>query len=253
MNPVIRRLLRIGGGLCLACGLFPWIIFGISNTGVIALLLLGGGMVALPALWPRLLPYRRLRRLISVSGCAVLCFFVAVSVLIAGRAWFTPPLDSGKTAVIVLGGKVVGDQPTLMLRRRLDQAARYLERNPAAYCVVSGGQGPDEDYPEAVVMAQYLIRQGFAENRIRLEDRSTNTRQNLRYSQALMDGDEDQVVIVTDSFHQLRASIFASALGLETRNLSSLTPWGLMPSYWVREVLGVSWAWVSIQLGYESA
>lgn len=249
MPAFIRYLLRAGGIFCILCGVVPFLFYGIRNTGTIAMLAIGIPVALLPTLWRGVLAnHPHIRALIAVAGCAALAFCLAISLLIARRAWFNSPPDTGRTAVIVLGAKIDGDRPSLMLRRRLDKAADYLERNPEAFCIVSGGQGDDEDYPEAVVMRGYLLERGIAPERIRTEDRSTNTRQNLRYSRELMEGSE-RVVIVTDSFHQLRASIFASAEGLESYNISSLTPWGLMPSYWLREILGVCWAWVSIRFG----
>lgn len=253
MHPFIRFLLRAGGIFFILCGVVPLIFYGIRNSGTIAMLAIGILTVLLPTLWRTWLSgHPRLRTLVGMGGCIALVFLLTVSVLIARRAWFNPPPDDGKAAVIVLGAKIEGDYPSLMLARRLNKAAEYLERNPQAYCVVSGGQGADEAYPEGEVMKNYLLELGVAPERIRVESRSTNTQQNLRYSKALLDGDEEHVVIVTDSFHGLRASIFAGSEGLATTyNLSSLTPWGLMPSYWLREILGVCWAWVSIRFGLE--
>lgn len=245
MNRFIRVLLQGVGVLCLLSALFPLIIYRITNVGVAGLFLIGGTLFLLPILWTRALAgFPRLRGFIGVVVCVGLVFCAAVSFAIAHRAWFTPPPDRGEVAVIVLGSKIVGDQPSLMLWRRLHVAADYLEKNPEAYCIVSGGQGPDEDYTEAYVMRKHLVETGIDPDRVLMEDRSENTRQNLAYSRELMDGDS-VAVISTDSFHQLRASVFASAEGLETYNISSLTPWGLLPAYWLREIFGVCWAWVT--------
>lgn len=247
---ILRVILRTAGVFCLACALIPLVGYRIFNTGTGALLGLAAVLLVLPRLWSTLLhPFPRLRGMVLALGSVLLVFCLMVSALIAHRAWFNPPPSTGDFAVIVLGSRIYGDQPSLMLRRRLDKAAGYLALNPDAVCIVSGGQGPDEDYSEAYVMRRYLVGIGVDPGRVFLEDQSTNTRQNLRYSRALMDGG-DAAVIVTDSFHQLRASVFAASEGLTTTyNISSLTPWGLMPSYWLREILGVSWAWLTIQLG----
>lgn len=254
MNQIIRILLRLGGVFCLLCALVPLVGFGIFNTGSGAMLVLGLALTALPWLWPTALAGRpHLRMVVAVAGCLGLVFCIAVSALMVWRGWFHRPPESGVRAVIVLGAKVNGDQPSLMLRRRLDVAADYLARNPEAVCVVSGGQGPDEDYPEAVVMAEYLLDRGVDGNRLLVEDESTNTWQNLRFSKQLLEQSGipygGRTVLVTDGFHQLRASVYAAGEGLTSDNLPSLTPWGLLPSYWLREILGVSWAWVTIRLG----
>ena len=51
--------------------------------------------------------------------------------------------------MVVLGCKVNGEEPSLMLRRRLECAMEYLAENPQADCVVSGGMGDNESYTEA--------------------------------------------------------------------------------------------------------
>lgn len=256
MNAFVKTLLRVGGVFCLIGWLLPFAVYRIFNAGTMALLLVGVVMLLLPCLWVTVLaPVPGARRAVAVLGCLVFAFCLAVSALIARRAWFHLPPEEGRMAVVVLGSRVNGDRPSLMLWRRLYAAAGYLERNPDAVCVVSGGQGPDEDYPEALVMRDTLVNEmGVEGSRVIMEDRSSSTRQNLRYSRTLLEEagwrSGDGVVLVTDSFHQLRASVYASAEGLgNSYNLSSLTPWGLMPSYWVREILGVSWAWLTLALG----
>ncbi|MDE6730268.1 MAG: hypothetical protein K2J71_05785, partial [Oscillospiraceae bacterium] len=47
--------------------------------------------------------------------------------------------------VVILGCKVRRDgAPTLMLKKRLDAGAAYLEEHPEVCVIVSGGQGSDE-------------------------------------------------------------------------------------------------------------
>ena len=74
-----------------------------------------------------------------------------------------------------------------MLRDRLSAAADYLKAHPASNCVVSGGQGADENQSEASVMKAFLLTQGIAPERIREEGRSVNTSENLRFSAAIIE------------------------------------------------------------------
>lgn len=53
-------------------------------------------------------------------------------------AYGRPAPKQGAATVVVLGCKVNGDQPSLMLRRRLECALEYLRTNEQAVCVVSG-------------------------------------------------------------------------------------------------------------------
>ena len=152
--------------------------------------------------------------------------------------------EEGAKALIVLGCKVNGNEPSRMLTRRLDSAYNKLYIEPDMICVVSGGKGSDEDYTEASVMKSYLVKKGISEDRIFVEDRSENTDQNLRYSaEILKEKGIDKAAIVTDGFHQYRASLLAKRYGLEccavNAQTDSLTKW-LVPTYWVREWFAIT-------------
>lgn len=146
----------------------------------------------------------------------------------------------GSTAV-VLGCKVRGDSPSLMLKRRLDAAYDFLTENPESFCVVSGGQGDDEEYSEASVMKSYLVSKGISEDRIFMEDRSSSTEENLEFSKKIIEenGLNVNITIITDGYHQLRATLHAKRLGLNYGTYSANTAFWLLPTYWVREWFGI--------------
>lgn len=51
--------------------------------------------------------------------------------------------------VVVLGAQVRASGPSKVLRYRLDTAIEYLNENPKTICIVSGGRGVNEPFPEA--------------------------------------------------------------------------------------------------------
>ncbi len=144
--------------------------------------------------------------------------------------------------VLILGAGLRGDQPSLILRSRLETALTYLEAHPAARAIVCGGQGPDEDYPEAWVMANWLTRNGVAADRILQEDRSHNTRENLENARDIMteQGLEGPILLVSSRSHLFRARRLAGRLGMEADTLGAPTPqvW-LIPSVYLREACSV--------------
>ncbi|MGN0630604.1 MAG: YdcF family protein [Ruminococcus sp.] len=139
--------------------------------------------------------------------------------------------------VVVLGCHVKGTKPSLMLARRLDAAYEYMTENPDVKCIVTGGMGTGEDITEAEAMKTYLCEKGIESDRILKEDKSTNTAENIAFAKAVMEknGISGDIVIVTDNFHQYRASLIAEKQGLESYSISCSTKPELIPTYWVRE------------------
>lgn len=166
-----------------------------------------------------------------------------LGILMLQAAWNPPPKDELQEPLpaIVLGCRIYGTKPSPMLQRRLDAAVTYLMDNPDAPCVVTGGQGPDEDIAEAEVMLYYLEQHGISTERIIMEDRAEDTEQNIQYSQALLRqrGLGERVVIISDGFHQLRAKLWAKEQGMEVYAISSRTPLSLLPTFCLREMFGI--------------
>lgn len=150
--------------------------------------------------------------------------------------------------MVVLGYKVNGDQPSLMLRRRLECALEYLRSNKQAVCVVSGGQGSNESYSEAYVMEKFLVENGIAPERIEQEALSTNTDCNIANSLQLIKqkGLPRQIIVCTDGFHQLRAWMYLQRYAVgqladasHSTAISGRTPTAVVPSYAMRELFGI--------------
>ena len=150
------------------------------------------------------------------------------------------------TTLVVLGCRVYGTSPSLMLKERLDAAYQYLEEHQDVSCVVSGGQGENEDISEAKCMYDYLIDKGIDEKRIFLEDQSTSTRENLLFSKKVIEQNDlpSAMTIVTNEFHQYRAFLIAENLGLEAYAVSGHTALWLFPTYYTRELFGLIYQFV---------
>lgn len=122
--------------------------------------------------------------------------------------------------IIVLGAKVENDKPTKVLAERLNQAYQYYERYPNVKIVVSGGQGLDEQYSEAYVMKKYLVDRGVNPHSIIVEDKSTNTQENLENTQKII-GNQKSVGVVTNDFHIYRSSLLCNEIFKTTCQLQS--------------------------------
>lgn len=218
---------------------------GVINIGNAAGMFVCAVLFFLSVFWSRFFRFVCGHRTVRIACIAALTAAVLLAVLAAVISIFMisaanhPP--DGDTTVIVLGCKVRGEEPSLMLRQRIMAAYRYLDQNPSAMCIVSGGQGADELISEAESMKRVLVEQGIDEERIILEDRSTGTDENIRFSLEKMNeyGISGSVTIVTNEFHQLRAKLIADKYGLESYSVSARTSLWLLPTYWLREWFGV--------------
>lgn len=155
--------------------------------------------------------------------------------------------DYSEKTVIVLGCGIRGERVSVGLAKRLNKAAEYHERNPEAYIIVSGGQGPQEDIPEALAMKRYLVDKGIDEEKIIMEDKSTSTITNFRNSKAIMEDmglSSDSVVFVTNAYHVYRAASYAKAEGLTVNHLGTDIIWYTVPMNYMREMLAVIKMWV---------
>ncbi|MBC8569279.1 YdcF family protein [Zongyangia hominis] len=247
-SKILRGVIGVLGAFCLVFSLIPMLIYGIFNIGAILLFPAGALLLGLMFFWEKIAAWHRssrgrwTRRLFDAAailcGAGCICVLGVIAMMIHA-AYLTPPNEA--QTVVVLGCLVRGDSPSRMLQGRLDRALSYLQDHPDAVCVVSGGQGPNEDYTEAHVMAQYLIGRGVDPARIYQEADSSDTQENLAYSARLIrrEGLSTQVAVVTDDFHMFRSLYRAREAGLSPSGLSSLPPWGLLPCYWLREVFAI--------------
>ncbi|MCC8068583.1 MAG: YdcF family protein [Ruminococcus sp.] len=181
-----------------------------------------------------------------VSILIILCMLLAVIISVA-MVYKMNNYPSEPSNIIVLGCKVKGTQPSLMLKRRLDTAYEYLIENPETIAIVSGGQGSDEQISEAQCMKEYLVNKGISESRVIMEDKSTSTYENFKYSKQILEElslPTDSITVVTDGYHQLRASMIAKKLDFKTYSISANTSWYLVPTYFVREWFGVTYQYV---------
>jgi len=188
--------------------------------------------------------YKVLSRITAAILCVALVMCAVASVQIA-TCYFDDEVPENTTAIVLGCGLSQRDQtsPSLMLHGRLRAAEKYLQANPEAVLILSGGQGADEKISEAEAMYRYFESRDYDMMNIYKEDGSSSTEQNINYSieLALREGLDltGGVVIVTDGFHQYRAHKHAHALGHETFTVSAKAPVSLRIFYWVREIPGV--------------
>ena len=181
--------------------------------------------------------------LISLLLCAVLVTVSAETVLMVSAAVKEPEPSA---TVVVLGCRVYGERPSRMMVARLKAAKKYLDKNPDSICILSGGQGADEDISEAECMYRWMIDAGVSPERLYREDKSTSTRENLLYSKEIIERENlnKDIAIATNEFHEYRAQQIAKELSLESGAASGATEIWVFPTYYVRELCGILYEWI---------
>lgn len=168
--------------------------------------------------------------------------FIWVIFILGAMAYFANKPPEKNATVIVLGCQVRGNTPSLLLQKRIDTAFEYLKANPNAKCIASGGQGGDENISEAECIKEHLVSMGIDENRIYIENKSVNTNENIKFSAEIIkkNGLDENMAIVTDGFHEMRAAIIAKRMGYSCGAVSSKTPTRYVSAFTTREVIALT-------------
>lgn len=154
-----------------------------------------------------------LQKVITIVIAAGILLFVIVEGCIISS--YQARGDANLDYIIVLGAQVKEKGPSAALKFRLDTAYDYLIENENTICIVSGGQGVNEPYSEAQGMHDYLVGKGIPEERIIMEDKSTDTWENIVFSSKFLDMENDSVGIVTNNFHVFRGVHLAKHFGIK--------------------------------------
>lgn len=178
--------------------------------------------------------------------------------------------------IIIHGAGLDGPRPTPLLAGRIDKALElWNKQHQHGKFVVSGGQGADEIVSEAQAMRDYLLEKGVPADAILMEDKSTTTWENLRYSLAVIRADrtsaaaddapaggsvtsndapadsEFTTAVVTSDFHVFRCAEYAHNLGIKADGIGSHTKGWYWPTAFIREFIAITKAhlWPYLVIG----
>lgn len=186
--------------------------------------------------------YLKWRKRISTVLFSVIIGTILIDVTIG---IFAMNKDYKKTqCVMILGAGLIGDKIPKILKTRLDGAIDFINNGEGYdFIVVSGGKGHDELISEAEAMRKYLIDKGISDEKILLEDKSTSTYENFKFSKELITqytGENIRNINVkffTNGFHTLRGYFLGKRLGFdELTYFGTMTPLYFIPYYYFREI-----------------
>ena len=123
-------------------------------------------------------------------------------------------------AIVVLGGAITGESrfgqggDINQAADRLWRAATLYQSQKAPLLVLSGGTTLPGGLPESQLMAEKLSALGIPEAALIQEPESRTTRENAQYTQALLEGQRiNHILLVTSASHMRRASAVFAAQG----------------------------------------
>ncbi len=173
------------------------------------------------------------------------CMLIGAIVADSIAAKYEPEPD--KDFIIILGCGIRKDgSPSPLLRGRIDRALRFAEQQKARtgkepIFVTSGGQGPDEVISESASMKGYLLEKGIPASRIIEEDRSTDTRENMRFSKEKIwaVNPDGKIAFSTTNYHVFRSGLYARRVKMRAVGMGAKTKWYFWPNASVREFVGL--------------
>ena len=158
-------------------------------------------------------------------------------------ATHTPKYD--KDFIIILGAKINNDGTlTPLLKGRVDKAIEFGKKQYEAtkkkiIYVPSGGKGHDEVMAEAEAIKKYLTKQGIKESQIIIENKSTSTIENMRFSKDKIDmvNKDAKISFATTNYHVFRSGVIANNQGIDCEGVGSKTKWYFYTNALIREFI----------------
>ena len=156
---------------------------------------------------------------LALAAIILYSLFCAASIVIDSNRDDRAPAD----CIIVLGAGTDGKNPNPVFRERLNHAITLYREGYSKTILLTGGYSPGNERSDAAIAELWLEAQGIPAGAILLEERSTITQENLRFSKEIMDfHDLSTAILVSDPLHMKRSMMMAKDYEIEA--FSSPTP-----------------------------
>ena len=150
-----------------------------------------------------------------------------------------------KDYVIILGCMINKDGSlTPLLKSRVDKALEFakLQKEKTGKDIIflpSGGKGENEVIAEADAINNYLIEKGINKKKIIVENKSTSTIENMKYSNSIIikNNKHAKISFSTTNYHVFRSGVIANNCGIECEGMGSKTKWYFYTNALIREFI----------------
>ncbi len=117
---------------------------------------------------------------------------------------------------VVLGAAVWNDEPSPVLRERVNHSIWLYENGYVDKILFTGGKGDGDQFAESEVARNYALKHGILEEDILIETKSKITEENLEYAYEIAKKNGfETFTIVSDPLHMKRATVMAKYTGME--------------------------------------
>lgn len=153
--------------------------------------------------------FKLLRRAIAF----VLLLIIVLPIFVLGKTWYAannPTVRNGDV-IVVLGAAQLDGRPGLTLEARLIEAKRIYDLGLASKIITVGGGAPGDRTTEAAVGRNWLMQHGVKYANVKAIAVGRDTLSSTKaYVAEMRDRKIENVIIVTDPFHCLRAMTMAN-------------------------------------------
>ena len=119
-------------------------------------------------------------------------------------------------AIVVLGASQWNNQPSPVLKARLDYALSLYNQDLSSKIILTGGVGKGEIISESQIGKNYLIEKGVDSQNIFIEEKGHTSWQSLnQVAQILKEQNLNSIILVSDGFHMMRLNKMAKDLVIQ--------------------------------------
>ncbi|MDF0729025.1 YdcF family protein [Cytobacillus sp. S13-E01] len=166
-----------------------------------------------------------LKKFIGRSVLVIILLFVIFICFSAYSIWSYSDINQlvKSDAAIVLGAAAWDDEPSPVLRERINHSIWLYQNGYVDKIIFTGGKVAGDKYAESEVARKYATKHNIVPEDIYIETKSKITEENLLFAKDIaVKKNLKTFIIVSDPMHMKRAMLMAENTGMEA--YSSPTP-----------------------------
>ena len=151
---------------------------------------------------------RILKNIIFIIGFSVWSVLVYNSYKIYSYSF--EYFEAKSDVIIVLGTGIKDGEPSDVFKERINHGIYLYNKGLAKKIIFTGGLGKGQSETESSVAKKYALSKGVPSKVIILEEKSSSTYENFKFTKQIMDSlSLKTALVVSDPFHMKRAMAFA--------------------------------------------